>query len=84
MNPTYIIAGVIAFALLAVNTPSLTTWIGSLFKSRQPSSNGQCVRTQYPLNVPDVRGRRHEFTICPETAARLLEDLTIQLDRVSK
>lgn len=82
MNPTYILAGVLCFVLLVSNTPSLTMWIGSLFKKTPPTASGsQCVRTQYPITISDVEGRSHRFTICPQTAETLLDDLQTQLDK---
>jgi len=79
---TYLIAGVLAFVMLSVNTPSLTNWVGSLFKKSQPTTNGkQCVRTQYPVEITDVNEKRHMFTICPQAAEQLLDDLQVQLDR---
>ena len=85
MQPSYIIAGVLAFIVLVVNTPSLTSWISSQFQSKpEPATNGQCVRTQYPVSIADVDKKVHTFTICPETAKQLHEDLGLQIEKVSK
>lgn len=84
MNQTYLIAGVLAFILLVANTPSLKTWIGSLIRRKPTTSGKQCVRTQYPIEIGDVNGKRHYFTICPQVAETLLEDLQTQLEKAAK
>lgn len=84
MQPTYLIAGVIAFVLLAVNTPSVATWTGSLFKRSQPKvSNGQKVRTQHPFSLQDAEGRAVEFVLTHQQTVDLHEDIgtQLQLDR---
>ena len=79
MNPTFIIAGVLCFVLLVSNTPSLTTWIGSLFAKTPATTNGQKVRTQHPFSLQDANGRDVEFVLTHEQTVDLQEDIGVQL-----